>query len=145
MSSRNVIVSLVFVILLLGYLFIKMRFWEPRKKLTFNRNPSRIEYTKFALCRMDCYDISANIVIGVFRNGTINRPKSDLHKRPCPIFTIHSLTKQNMSIWIIVQQCGTVAKILDCFNANGAMPCNCTDDNNQPVSFYKLKIDALPS
>ena len=52
-------------------------------------------------------------------------------------FTIHSLTKQNMNIWIIVQQCGTVARIIDCTIANEAMTCKCTDDNNRPLSFLK--------
>ena len=69
MKPRNVIISLIFVILLLAYLVIKVRLWQPRKKLTFNRNPSRIEYSQFSLCRMDCHRISANIIAGVFRNG----------------------------------------------------------------------------
>jgi hypothetical protein len=134
MKPRNVLFSLIFVIALLAYLFIKVRFWEPHKKLTFNRNPSRIEYSQFALCRMDCHNISANIIVGVFRNGQINKAKSDLHKQPCPIFTIHGLTKLGKSVWVIVQQCGTVARIIDCYYSSDANPCNCIDVNAQPVS-----------
>lgn len=145
MKPRNVIVSLIFVIVLLAFIFIKVRFWEPRKKLTFNRNPSRIEYSQFALCRMDCHTISANIITGVFRNGQINKAKSDLHKRPCPIFTIHGLTKQGKSVWVVVQQCGTVARIVDCYYSNEAIPCNCVDVSTPPVSFYKIKMDAFPA
>ena len=145
MKPRNVIISLLFVIALLAYLFIKVRFWEPRKKLSFNRNPSRIEYSQFALCRMDCHSINANIIVGVFRNGQINKAKSDLHKRPCPIFTIHGLTKQGKSVWVVLQQCGTVAMIIDCYYSNDAIPCNCVDAGAPPVSWYKIKIDALPA
>ena len=134
MKPRNVIVSLIFVIVLLAYLVIKVRFWEPRKKLTFNRNPSRIEYSQFSLCRMDCHRISANIIAGVFRNGQINKAKSDLHKRPCPIFTIHGLTRQGKSVWVVVQQCGTVARVLDCYYYHEANPCNCVDESTQPLS-----------
>ena len=134
MKPRNVIISLLFVIVLLAFLVIKVRFWEPQRKLTFIRNPSRIEYSQFALCRMDCHKISANIITGVFRNGQINKAKSDLHKRPCPIFTIHGLTKQGKSAWVVVQQCGNVARILDCYYFNEANPCNCVDVSAQPVS-----------
>jgi hypothetical protein len=136
MSSKNVIVTLIFVLALLVFIFMKIRY-EPKKKLVLNRNPSRIEYTKFALCRMDCHHINANIITGIFRNGEINRAKSDLHKRPCPIFTIQGLTKQNMRIIIIIQQCGTVAKIVDCYDANETVGCNCINDETMPISFYK--------
>ena len=136
MKPRNVIISLLFVLLLLALIVIKIRN-EPRKKLVLNRNPSRIEYTKFALCRMDCQNINANIIMGVLRNGEINRARSDLHKRPCPIFTVDRSTKQTMSIRIIVQQCGNVSKVLDCYDANGAAVCNCTNDEAMPLSFLK--------
>ena len=136
MKSRNVIISLLFVLALLVFTFIKIRY-EPKRKLALRRNPSRIDYTTFALCRMDCYQINANIITGVLRNGEINQDKSDLHKRPCPIFTIHSLTKQNMSIWVVVQQCGTVARILDCYDANETVGCNCINDESMPLSFFK--------
>jgi len=136
MKAKNVIISLVFVLALLVFIIIKIRN-EPKKKLVLNRNPSRIEYTKFALCRMDCHHINANNIMGIFRNGEINRAKSDLYKKPCPIFTIKGLTKQ-MSIILIIQQCGTVAKVLDCYDANGTLACNCINDETMPLSFLKI-------
>ena len=137
MKARNVIISLVFVLALLAFIIIKIRN-EPKKKLVLNRNPSRIEYTKFALCRMDCHHINANSIMGIFRNGVVNRPKSDLNKKPCPIFTVSGLTKQKMSIIIIIQQCGTVAKVLDCYDANGTLACNCINDETMPLSILKI-------
>jgi len=137
MKARNVIISLVIVLTLLVFVFIRIRY-EPRKKLLLNRNPSRIEYTKFALCRMDCHYINANIIVGILRNGEINRDKSDLHKRPCPIFTVRGVTKQKMSIIIIIQQCGNVAKVLDCYDANGTVACDCINDETKLLSFLKI-------
>ncbi|HEV8271463.1 MAG TPA: hypothetical protein VGQ04_09190 [Chitinophagaceae bacterium] len=136
MKPKNVIISLVFVMLLLAFIVIKIR-TEPKKKLVLNRNPSRIEYTKFALCRMDCHHINANSIMGIFRNGEVNRARSDLHKKPCPIFTIRGITKQKISIIIIIQQCGTVAKILDCYDANGTLGCDCINEETMPLSFLK--------
>jgi len=137
MKARNVIISLVFVLALLVFIIIKIRN-EPKKKLVLNRNPSRIEYTKFALCRMDCHHINANNIMGIFRNGEVNRNKSDLYKKPCPIFTVRGVTKQKMSIIILIQQCGTVAKVLDCYDANGTLGCNCINDEAMPLSFLKI-------
>jgi hypothetical protein len=136
MKARNVIISLLFVLALLAFIIIKIRN-EPKKKLVLNRNPSRIEYTKFALCRMDCHHINANSIMVIFRNGEVNRAKSDLNKKPCPIFTVRGVTKQNMSIILIVQQCGHVAKVLDCYDANGTVGCNCINDETIPLSFLK--------
>ena len=136
MKARNVIISLLFVLALLVFTIIKIRN-EPKKKLVLNRNPSRIEYTKFALCRMDCYHINANNIMGILRNGEVNRGRSDHHKKPCPIFTVRGITKQKMSIIIIIQQCGTVTKILDCYVANGTVGCNCINDESMPLSFLK--------
>ena len=137
MKARNVIISLLFVLALLVFIIIKIRN-EPKKKLVLNRNPYRIEYTKFALCRMDCHHINANSIMAIFRNGEVNRDKSDLHKKPCPIFTVSGVTKQNMSITLIIQQCGTDAKILDCYDANGILGCNCINDETMPLSFLKI-------
>jgi hypothetical protein len=136
MKARNVIISLLLVLALLVFVIIKIRS-EPKKKLVLNRNPSRIEYTKFALCRMDCHHINANSIMGIFRDGEVDRIKSDLHKEPCPIFTVRGSTKQKMSIILIIQQCGTVAKVLDCYDANGTLGCNCINDETMPLSFYK--------
>jgi len=137
MKARNVIISLLFVLALLVLIIIKIRN-EPKKKLVLNRNPSRIEYTKFALCRMDCHHINANSIMAIVRNGEVNRDKSDLYKKPCPIFTVNSVTKQKMSIIIIIQQCGNVAKVLDCYDANGTVACNCINDETMPLSFLKI-------
>lgn len=137
MKARNVIISLLFVLALLVFIIVKIRY-EPKKKLVLNRNPSRIEYTKFALCRMDCHHISANSIMGLFRSGEVNRAKSDLHKKPCPIFTVRGITKQKMSIIIVIQQCGNVAKVLDCYDAKGTVGCNCINDETMPLSFLKI-------
>jgi hypothetical protein len=87
---------------------------------------------------MDCHHINANSIMGIFRDGEVNRARSHLTKKPCPIFTVRGSTKQKMSIIIIIQQCGTVAKILDCYDANGTLGCNCINDETMPLSFLKI-------
>lgn len=141
MSPRNVIITLVLVIALIVFIIFKIRL-EPKKKFSFNRNPSRAEYVPLALCRMDCQGITANDIMQVVRKGDIDYDNSDLRKRPCATFTINGKTKKGMGITIIVAQCGNVARITDCYLDDRSMPCNCPGDD-RPVSL-KLKIDALP-
>lgn len=133
MKSRNVIISFVLVLALLVFIFIKIRN-EPRKKQTFNRNPGRIEYSQFAQCRMECYNINANSVTAVFKNGRIQSRKPN---GTCTRFTVNALTKQGMNIFIVVEQCGTVARVKDCYILNRQAPCDCTDSENRPISFLK--------
>ena len=135
MKSRNVIISLILVLALLVFIFIKIRN-EPRKKLNFNRNPSRIEYSQFALCRMGCYSVNANSIVAIFRNGNIQSRK---RKSNCTVFSINTLTKQEKNIFIIVEQCGTVAKVIDCYITNREAPCECTDIESRPISYLKSK------
>lgn len=130
MKSRNVIISLIFVLALLVFIFIRIRN-EPRKKLTFNRNPSRIEYSQFALCRMECFNINANSVAAIFKNGSVQDRKP---KKNCTVFTVVIVTKLGKNIAIIVEQCGTVARVADCNIMNQGAPCNCRDIENPPIS-----------
>jgi hypothetical protein len=143
MSPRNVIITLVVVIALIVFFLFKIRM-EPKKKFSFNRNPSRIEYSQIALCKMDCQNINANDITVVLRKGEVNNDKSDMHKRPCGFFTILGKTKKGMVLSVMIDQCGTVARITNCYLDNGLMPCNCVE-NDQPVSFIKIKPDALPA
>ena len=139
MRPRNVIFSLILVLVFLAFAVIKVRFWEPKKKLTFNRNPSRIEYAEIALCRMDCYRISANDVTDVLRKGVINKDKPGLSKRQCPVFKIYGQIKKEKVVWITVEQCGKIARIINCNEDAGGLACNCRDDKSHPISFYKNK------
>jgi len=137
MRSRNVIFSLLLVLAMLALGFIKMRFWEPQRKLTFKRSPSRIEYRPLALCRMDCHHLSASDITEIIRKGEVDNSKSNLRDKPCPTFVIHGYTRSGVELRIIVAQCGTIAKIMNCINLKQGFNCDCPDDPNQAISFYK--------
>jgi len=127
MQSRNVIISLVIVIVLLIFSFIKIRLLEPKKKLLFNRNPSRIEYSAIALCHMACYGFSADDVTEVLRNGEIKFSESDKQALPCPVFVLYGKAKSGREMHISVSQCGKLAKIKSCSIMNSVLYCDCQD------------------
>ena len=139
MQSRNVILSLILVLVLLAFTFMKVRFWEPKKKLSFNRNPRSIKYSPFTLCRMDCFHISANDITEILKKGDINLSQSNLHARPCPIFAIGGITKRGVKLNVIVVQCGTVITITSCGNLSKVFACDCPTEQNEGVSFLKIK------
>jgi hypothetical protein len=134
MNARNVIISLVLVLALLVFVIIKFSL-EPKKKLTFRRNPSRIEYSAFALCRMECFGMTANTVTVIIQKGEANLLRKS---SPCSDYRVNMLTRQNKHYFITVQQCGTVAKILDCYEANATAGCNCVNKEEMPVSLLKI-------
>ena len=137
MRSRNVIITLLFVLALLVFTFIRVQYWEPKKKLSFNRNPSRIEYTQLALCLMDCHHISANDIAEIIKTGKINTSKTKLKEKPFPEFTIEGITKNKLSLSVVIIQSGNVAKIKRCNRSDEVFICNCPGEEPQPISFYK--------
>ena len=135
MNARNVIISLVLVLALLVFIIIKFSL-EPKRKSTFRRNPSRIEYSTFALCRMECYQVNANSVTVIIQKGQVHLVK---RSTPCSTYRVNMLTKQNRNYFVIIEQCGTVAKVLDCYDANGTVACNCIQNETKPLSILKIK------
>lgn len=139
MRSRNVIFSLVLVLALLVFTFMKVRFWEPKKKLTLQRNPYRIEYSQLALCRMNCWNITANEITELIKNGEINISASDIKNKPCPLFVVQGLTKKNRNLYAEIIQCGRVAKVANCSYLNPETGCPCEGEVIRNLSFFKRK------
>jgi hypothetical protein len=134
MNARNVIISLVLVLALLVFIIFKFSL-EPKRKSTFRRNPSRIEYSGFALCRMECYEINANTVTVIIQKGQVHLLK---RSNPCSTYRVNLMTKKNRNYFVTIEQCGTVAKVLDCYDAVRTVGCNCINHEAKPLSFSKI-------
>lgn len=131
MRSRNVILSLILVLALLAFTFMKVRFWEPKRKLTFNRNPYRIEYLQLALCRMDCHHISANDITEIIKTGKVNVEESNLKNKPCPLFAVQGVTKKRVDLQVFIIQCGRVAKVINCSSPQTDFDCQCPGEHEK--------------
>lgn len=137
MKARNVILSLVLIVVVFAFAFMKMQWLEPHTKLTLNRNPSRIEYTKRALCRMDCRHISPNDITQILKRGEINFSKTYLHDTPCPTFAVEGVTARGEHLRVIIAQCARVAKIITYYDMDIDFSCHCPGDAVQGISFFK--------
>lgn len=140
MKARNVIISLFFVLALFLFVFMKISS-EPKRKLIFNRNLSKVEYSPLALCLMDCQEITANDVTFLLRNGDV--VSKAINKQGCPSYILSGKTKAGLSIKVFVIQCGRAIKIYKCYRSDHTNNCDCGDENILPVSFIKINSNAF--
>ena len=142
MSVRNVIISLFVVLSLFVFIFMKIRN-EPRRKPDFSRNLSKVEYTEFALCLINCQEMTANDITYILRNGDI--VSKTINKQSCPSYVLKGKTKTGLNITVFVVQCGRATKIYKCYRSDHAINCDCWDESTLPVSSLKIKANASPA
>jgi hypothetical protein len=127
MKSKNVIFSLCLVIVVLALLVVRMRH-EPGAKEAFDRRPSKVYYTKHALCRMDCRFIRKEDIREIMQKGIINFNKSDRNDKPCPTFALQGETEDGEKLRVIFAQCDDETKVVTCYNLNEDFECHCPGD-----------------
>ena len=94
-----------------------------------NRNPSQINYSKHAKCRMDCRHITEQEVKDMLANGTINYKKSDLQKDDChKRYAVEGYSKDNQHLRIIVVPCASEVTIVTCIDIGVEWECHCEGD-----------------
>ena len=130
MKPRNVLITLA-LLLLVYAVFIARTRQEPRAKEAFNRNPARLEYTRHALCRMDCRQISREEIKEIMEKGVINLNRSNKRDKPCPSFALQGRTRSGESLRVIFAQCGEDTKVVTCYNLEKEFACDCPGDNNK--------------
>ncbi len=133
MKERNVIISLLFVVALLAFTFVKVRYWEPKRKITFKRNINRVNYTEAALCLMDCQQLDANDITEVIRNGEVVSYTRNLQKVNCRDYVLRGKGKKGFNITVFITQCSNVSKVTNCFGVNASGSCNCNDTKPKPI------------
>jgi hypothetical protein len=131
--------SLLFVLLLGLFSFFLYR-WDhlrnsgPEDQLRnqgFDRRISTLQYTRHALCRMDCRQISRREIEEVMRAGEINYAKSDAGDKPCPTYALQGLTSDGQQIRVIFAQCDRETKVVTCYDLDHDFECFCPGDEKK--------------
>ena len=130
MRSKPATYSLIIVIVFL-VIFIISRWREPVSKEAFDRHPSHLYFTKHALCRMDCRQISKEDIDEIMKKGIINFNKSDKYDRPCPTFALQGQTSDGEKLRIIFAQCREETKVITCYNLQQDFECHCPGDEKK--------------
>jgi hypothetical protein len=92
----------------------------------FDRNTTKLFFTKHAKCRMKCRHITQQEVKDILVNGTVNYNKSDLHDPRGATYAVEGITKDRQHVRIIFapkQQHLTVVTVIDLMEEYA---CNCT-------------------
>jgi Domain of unknown function (DUF4258) len=104
---------------------------EVKEQRGLNRNPSQINYSKHAKCRMDCRHIDESEVKDMLATGTINYKKSDLQKDDCnKRYAIEGFSKDNQHLRIIAVPCANEVTIVTCIDIGAQWECHCEGDDH---------------
>ncbi len=85
-----------------------------------------LEYSKHALCRMKCRNISESEVKEILLNGEVNYSKSQVHDKPCPSYALEGKTSDGQTVRIVFAECDAVTKVITAIDLGLANDsCNC--------------------
>lgn len=92
-----------------------------------NNTPSdkTLIYTKHALCRMDCREITAEDVLYIKNNGKVNLNKSNPRATPCPTIAVEGVSKSYKNIRLILAECDEVEKVVTVIDTENEYECSC--------------------
>jgi hypothetical protein len=91
-----------------------------------NRNPTTINYSKHARCRMQCRHISESEVREILNKGTINYKKSDLKGSPCSKrYAVEGRTHDDQRVRIIFAPCNTEETVVTVIDLGKEWTCDC--------------------
>lgn len=91
-----------------------------------NRNPSHINYSKHAKCRMACRHIDEIEIADILKNGIINYKKSALQGEDChKKYAVEGFSKDNQHLRIIFAPCGDEITVVTCIDIGEEWRCDC--------------------
>ena len=142
--KSNRYASIIIVVLLLIALFVvktcKSRIQKNNKETTqtttdttpkeskgLNRNPSVINYSKHARCRMDCRHIDENEVKEILETGKINYGKSEIGDNPdCKKkYAVEGETRDKQKVRIIFAPCQSEVTVVTVIDLGTEWKCDC--------------------
>lgn len=95
-------------------------------KRGLNRNPSHINYSKHARCRMDCRHIDETEVQQTLKDGKINYSKSELQGEDCKKkYAVEGITKDRQKVRIIFAPCADEETVVTVIDLGKEWECNC--------------------
>ena len=104
---------------------------EDAKEVTYdsrglNRNPSVINYSKHARCRMSCRHIDESEVKEILKGGNINYKKSELDGAECKKkYAVEGTTHDNQRVRFIFAPCNTEVTVVTVIDIGKEWPCDC--------------------
>ena len=82
------------------------------------------EYTSNVECKMACNKMDTGEVNRILKQGKIDYGKSDVQNTPCGTYVVDGLTKNNLSVHLLIGDCDTISKIMDITLDKDTCRCN---------------------
>lgn len=113
--------------LILTYHFFNDRYptWLPGSVITEELQRNRLTYSKHALCRMACRNISKEEIGAVLKSGSVNFKKSKVHETPCPSYALEGRSKDGQNLRIIFAKCDSVTTVITAIDLDRKYNCKC--------------------
>ncbi|MFY0254862.1 DUF4258 domain-containing protein [Chitinophaga sp. 30R24] len=87
---------------------------------------AQLEYTKHAICRMDCRQVTRVEVEEILLEGKINPEKSNPSDYPCPTYALEGYSNEGQHLRIVFAPCdGEHARVITCIDLDKDWSCNC--------------------
>ncbi len=94
--------------------------------ISFDRNPSRLSFTRHARCRMDCRQINEKEIRYILSHGTVNSSKTDLSDKPCPSFAVEGYSPEDRQhLRVVFGQCASETRVITCIDLDQDHACHC--------------------
>ncbi len=91
-----------------------------------DRNPSHINYSKHARCRMGCRHIDELEVKEILKDGKINYSKSELQGDDCnKKYAVEGTTNDRQKVRIIFAPCSDEVTVVTVIDIGKEWPCDC--------------------
>jgi len=91
-----------------------------------NRNPSHVNYSKHARCRMGCRHIDESEVMEILHDGKVNYKKSELNAADCKKrYAVEGYSHDNQHLRIIFAPCANEVTVVTCIDLDNDYACDC--------------------
>ncbi|PSL42624.1 uncharacterized protein DUF4258 [Chitinophaga niastensis] len=87
---------------------------------------AHLEYTKHAICRMECRQVTRAEVEEILSEGKINPEKSNPNDHPCPTYALEGYSSEGQHLRIVFAPCDSNnAKVITCIDLDKDWACSC--------------------
>jgi hypothetical protein len=87
---------------------------------------AHLEYTKHAICRMGCRQVTKTEVEEILGAGQINTEKSNPADKPCPTYALEGYSSEGQHLRVVFAPCDSEnAKVITCIDLDKDWSCNC--------------------
>ena len=124
-SARIIFLALVALVY-----FVYARYTEITNSKSNNKsevvyNYKDLIYTKHALCRMDCREVSKEEIQQILEEGKINNNKSNNNDKPCPTLAYEGVSDDGQHLRIVIARCETNVKVITAIDLDNEYNCYC--------------------